>query len=56
MKREHLKEAVLEATKFINRAKKFKFDEWENSEYGKCSAACKRTSLDLTMVLAKLRK
>ncbi|MDD4390233.1 MAG: hypothetical protein PHW03_05455 [Eubacteriales bacterium] len=58
-----VREAIKEAERFIQKAKKVKqmtFSNGEKStvytEYGSESAACKRASMDLTKALAKMRK
>ncbi len=58
MQIEKVKEAIQEARKFIDKAN-LALQRIGNSEYFYCSketAACRRSSMDLTRSLAELRK
>lgn len=57
MEIENVVEAIHEARRFIGKAKKV-LKGMENSRYfwGKETAACRRSSMDLTRSLAELRK
>jgi len=58
MNRQDLFEAVTEAKRFIAKAEQLKPANFDSSgkAYGKEAAAVKRSSLDLTTALAKIRR
>lgn len=64
MKTEDVKEAIREAERFIKKARKIHDVGWTDCSgkkqvYLKCgadAAACKRSSMDLTRALAKMRR
>lgn len=57
MKISAVREAISEAERFIKRAKMLKEDQYLRGEtpWGALSASCKRSSLDLSKALAKMR-
>jgi endonuclease YncB( thermonuclease family) len=59
MRDDDLRNAVEEAKRFIERAEAVeltvKKDKWGRYDYGKCTAAAKRASMDLTRALVRVR-
>ena len=57
MKISAVREAISEAERFIKRAKAIKEEQFARGEatWGALSASCKRSSLDLSRALAKMR-